>query len=117
MIDRAEIESQIAALRRERGQALLAGKAYNDAPITKLQNELDRLADLEAARTQQANEETAKAAEAEIAATKTEIEQLKIASAEALASSRGAYAQLPMQCERIWKRRLRSARHRRNSTN
>jgi hypothetical protein len=92
-LDREKIEAEIADLRRQRGFALLNGKKFDDAPIIKLQNQLDALADLEAARTAQVLEDTAKAHEAEIAATKTEIEQLKIASAEALADSRGAYAQ------------------------
>jgi hypothetical protein len=92
-MNREEIETQIQDLRRQRGFALLHKKKFDDSALTELQRQLDCLADIEAAKAAQANEESAKAAEAEIAATKTEIEQLKLASAEALASSRGAYAQ------------------------
>jgi hypothetical protein len=92
MMDREKIEMEIADLRRARGFALLHGKKYDDAPIIKLQNQLDALADIEAARTQEVLEQSAKATEAEITAARTEIQDLKSASARALADSRGAYA-------------------------
>jgi hypothetical protein len=93
MENRETLENELADLRRQRGYALLHGSKFSDAPIIALQQKLDALADVEAARTQEALDQSAKATEAEIIAAKTEIEQLKLASAEALADSRGAYAQ------------------------
>jgi hypothetical protein len=90
---REEIEVQIADLRRARGFALLHGKRFDDSNLIKLQNQLDAVADIEAARTQQVLEESAKASEAEIKAAQTEIEDLKAASAKALSESRAGYVQ------------------------
>jgi hypothetical protein len=87
MMDREKIEMEIADLRRARGFALLHGKKYDDAPIIKLQNQLDALADIEAARTQEVLEQSAKATEAEIIAVKTEIADLTAASTKALANA------------------------------
>jgi hypothetical protein len=54
---------------------------------------LAALEDLESAEVEQAREETAKKRNAEIIAQRTEIEDLKSASAKALTESRAGYAQ------------------------
>jgi hypothetical protein len=92
-MNREEIEIQIADLRRARGYALLHNKKFDDSNLIKLQQQLDAVADLEAARTWEIEQDSAKIHQVEIIATQTEIQDLKSASAKALADSRGAYAQ------------------------
>jgi hypothetical protein len=91
-MNREQIEVEIADLRRQRGFALLHKKKFDDSALTELQRQLDCLADMESAKASQANEESAKANEAAIKAAQTEIQDLKAASAKALAESRNAYA-------------------------
>jgi hypothetical protein len=92
-MNREEIEMQIADLRRQRGFALIHKKKFDDSALTELQRQLDCLADMDAARAYEREQESAKIHQAEILATQQEIQDLKAASAKALADSRGAYAQ------------------------
>ncbi len=48
MMDTREIETRLASLRRDRGAATLAGKAFNSAVIASAEAELDALHDAEA---------------------------------------------------------------------
>jgi hypothetical protein len=93
MIDREQIENALADARRARGHALLHGKRYDDSLIVALQQKLDALADLEAAKASQVDKQSAAQREAEIEAAKTEVADLKAASAKALSESRAGYVQ------------------------
>jgi hypothetical protein len=87
-----DIETQIADLRRQRGYAALHGKKFDDSRLLELQRQLEVQADIQSAMTEQAREQSAKQTEAAIKATRTEIEDLKAASAKALSESRNGYA-------------------------
>jgi hypothetical protein len=92
MNETSDIESQIADLRRERGFALLHGKKFDDSKIAELQRQLEVQADIESAKTAVARELSVRQNEDAVKAAKTEIQDLKAASAKALAESRNAYA-------------------------
>src|SRR5262245_23043141 len=91
MDSRESIEAEIQSLRQRRGAALLAGQTFNDTAIAALNQKLEALADVETAKAEQAREDAAKRATAEVRAAQMEIEDLKAASTKALSESRAAY--------------------------
>ena len=90
---REQLETQLADARRQRGYALLHGKKFDDSELTRLQKLLEVQSDIESAKASEAREQTAKQNETAIKAAKTEIEDLRSASAKALADSRAGYVQ------------------------
>jgi hypothetical protein len=93
MATRKAIETRLTDLHRKRGYALLHGKNFDNSLIVAEHEKLAALEDLESAEVEQARAETAKKRNAEIIAQRTEIEDLKSASAKALTESRKGYAQ------------------------
>jgi hypothetical protein len=82
-----DIQNQIAALRKERGLALLAKRKFDDSEIARLQHLLALQEDLAAAQAAQAREDSAKKTQAEITALRTELADLSAASTKALAEA------------------------------
>jgi hypothetical protein len=93
MESREAIESKLADLHRERGFALLHGRKFDNRKIVDLHEVLAAFDDREAAQIEQGREDAATKHKAEITAQRTEIEDLKSASAKALAESRAGYMQ------------------------
>src|SRR5262245_30015030 len=91
MENRETIEAEIASLRQKRGAALLQGKKFDDSSITALNQKLEALDDANAFQRELDRQESAKRHAAAVVAINREIEDLKSASAKALADSRAAY--------------------------
>src|SRR5262245_47938667 len=93
MLTYDQIEAQLADLHLQRGHLASHGKDTSkvSAEIMRLHQEQATLADVEAARVEQAREEQDKQHLAAVAAVNREIADFKSASAKALADSRAAY--------------------------
>jgi hypothetical protein len=90
METRADIEAALVAAHKERGRALATGAKFDNAKIVKLHEALAQADDREAAEVDIAREAAAKAQAAEVNRVRTEIADLTVASAKALAQAETA---------------------------
>lgn len=93
MDSRENIEAEIQSLRQRRGAALVAGRKFDNTTLVEAEQKLAALDDVAAEKARLDREEAAKQRQAEVTAAKAEIEDLKAASAKALADSRAGYVQ------------------------